>query len=315
MPITAFPQGVSSFGIPQVGSGTTIPASTGTYFFVDSTSGSSANSGLSPDRAVATIQQAIDKCTAAKGDVVVVMPGHAETVTATSIAINKSGITIVGLGNGSARPTLTYGAAAATITVSVANVTVKNIVHVANFDDVAVAYTLTTAKQFRVEGSEFLDTSSVLHFVSLVSTTTTDNAADGLAFVGNLVYGLAATDGPCVVVAGNILRLNISDNVVDKAVTNDAAHLVSLAAKAATGARIERNRCTFAALSNQSAGTLITGSGTASSGIVADNYVAQIDTSTALIATAGTKLSFIQNFMSGAADKSGTIFPAADDPA
>lgn len=315
MPSTNYPNGISSFGVPVFGSGAAIPATTGTYFFVSSTTGLSGNDGLSPSTPLATLQQAIDKTTAAKGDVVVVMAGHAETVTATSVALNKSGVQVVGLGTGSLRPTFTYGAAAATATVSAANVSVSNCRFIANFVNVVSAFTLTTAANFSLTDSELLDTSSILNFLALVTTSTTDNAADGLTFARNLVFGLAATDGPCVVVAGNVLRLNISDNTVDKACTNDAAHLVSLAAKAATGARILNNRCTFAALSSQATGTLITGSGTASSGIVGGNWVAQIDTTTALIATAGTKLSFIENYMSGAADKSGTIFPAADDPA
>jgi hypothetical protein len=312
MALTKYSNGVSSFGMPVLPG---LPPTTGSVFFVDSTTGAAGNGGLSPDNAVSTLDIAIGKCTANKGDIIIVMPGHAETVTATSVAADVAGVRIVGLGTGTLRPTFTYGAAAATITVSAANVSFSNLRFVANFLNVTTAFTVTTAKGFEVTDSEFLDTSSILNFLALVTTNSTANAADGLTFARNLVYGLAASDGPCVVVAGNILRLNISDNVVDKACTNDAAHLVSLAAIAATGARIERNRCTFAALSSQATGTLITGSGTASSGIVADNYVAQIDTTTALIATAGTKLSFIQNFVSGAADKSGTIFPAADDPA
>jgi hypothetical protein len=76
-----------------------------------------------------------------------------------------------------------------------------------------------------------------------------------------------------------------------------------------------RNTLTMKALASQSAGTLITGSSTTSSGIIADNYIYQIDTSTGLLATTGQKFGYIQNFMSGAADASGTVFPAADNPA
>jgi hypothetical protein len=78
--------------------------------------------------------------------------------------------------------------------------------------------------------------------------------------------------------------------------------------------RIIGNTLTLSALSSQSTGTLFTGSASTSSGICADNYVASIDTSTSILATTGTKISFIQNFMSGAADASGTVFPDADDP-
>mgnify|MGYP006139353905 CR=1 FL=1 len=47
-----------------------------------------------------------------KGDVIVVMPGHAETVSgAAGINCDVAGVSIVGLGRGAARPTITMSAA------------------------------------------------------------------------------------------------------------------------------------------------------------------------------------------------------------
>lgn len=316
MALTNFPAGVTSFGVPVMGSGN-VPTTTGTYFFVDGASGlgSSGNDGKSPTSAMATIQQAIDKCTAGKADVVIVMPGHTETVTATSLAVNKSGVSVVGLGSGTLRPTLTFGAAAATITVSAANTSFSNFRFVANFVDVVTAFTLTTAKGTSITDSEFIDTSAILNFLSCVTTNATNNDADGLTFSRNLVNSLPATDAAVISVLGNIARLTVTDNNVDKAATNDAGHLVTLSSKVATSTRILRNTLVMNALASQSTGTLLTGSSTACSGIVGGNWVYQIDTTAGLLATTGTKMGFIENYVSGAADKSGTLFPAADDPA
>jgi len=78
---------------------------TGAVFFVDSNTGSNSNDGKSPDTAFATLDFAIGNCTASKGDIIYLMPGHAETTTA--IAIDVAGVSIKGIGRGSARPTIT----------------------------------------------------------------------------------------------------------------------------------------------------------------------------------------------------------------
>ena len=67
MPITNFPYGVSSFGVPVMpGSGPW----TGTAFFVDPVNGSDSFDGKSPSRAFATLYKAHDACTSGKNDVV-----------------------------------------------------------------------------------------------------------------------------------------------------------------------------------------------------------------------------------------------------
>ena len=61
----------------------------GDRYFVDSNAGASTNDGKSEDRPLATLAQAIAKCTASNGDRIFLMPGHAETLTA-AIAMSSS---------------------------------------------------------------------------------------------------------------------------------------------------------------------------------------------------------------------------------
>lgn len=68
MPYTNFPDGVTSFGIPLIGSGP-IPPFTGKYFWVNETTGSDGNTGGAQDP-FATLTQALSKCTANQNDVV-----------------------------------------------------------------------------------------------------------------------------------------------------------------------------------------------------------------------------------------------------
>lgn len=317
MGVTNFPNGIASYGMPVVPSISSM-VRTGAVFFVcnaTNANGSNGNSGLSPSQPFATLQGAIDSCTANKGDTIYVMAGHAETVTATSIAINKAGISIIGTGNGTNRPTFTFGAAAATITVSKDNVLVANCRFVANFADVASAFTLTTAAECAVTDNDFLDTSSILNFLCCITTGATDNTADGITFNRNRVYSLPATDGAVISILSNTLRLTANDNVVDKAATNNAGHFITLSSKIVGGLQILRNVLTVVGATGATVGIFGTGSGSTSSGIIADNYVWSLDTTTALLFTASTGIRFLQNFLSGAVDKSGTLFPAADDPA
>lgn len=287
---------------------------TGTVRFVNSVIGNDANAGTDPQAPKATLQSAIDASTANKGDKILVMVGHAETVTATSINLNKAGVSVVCLGTGLDRPTFTFGAAAATITVSAANVAFVNGHFIANFVNVASAFT-TSAKDTQVIGNTFVDTSSILNFLCIVTTGSVDNASDGLSFNNNYVYGLATTDGACISVLGNLLRLTINDNIVDKAATNDAGHMVTLSSKIIGGARILRNVLTVVGSAGAAVGIFLTGSGSTSSGVVGFNNVWSLDTTGGLLMTASTGLRPMQNYLSGAVDKQGTLSPTADDPA
>ena len=133
MALTNFPDGVSSFGLPVVGSGSLPIASQ--YYFVHSGRGSDANEG-SFDNPFGTIDFAIGKCTANRGDVVVVLAGHAETlVAAGGITADIAGVSIIGCGNGADRPEITFGTATtASCLITAASVSIRNIVGIAGID-------------------------------------------------------------------------------------------------------------------------------------------------------------------------------------
>ncbi len=138
MGLTNFPNGLTSFGVPQMGG--TIPSTTGKYFFVDSVSGSNGNSGLDTLHPVATIDYAVGLCTANKGDVIIVMPGHNETiVSATSLVVDVAGVSIIGLGVNQSRPVLDYDNNSGSIEMDAANCRLSNIVLKASVTAVAVA--------------------------------------------------------------------------------------------------------------------------------------------------------------------------------
>lgn len=143
-------------------------------FFVNSATGTNgAGYGQNPDSPVATIDYAIGLCTASKGDVIYVMPGHAETISAAAgIAVDVAGVSIIGLGLGSLKPTVTFGTStAADINVSAANVRIKNL-RLVNDIDSLVNFLDLDADWFVGEDLDFVTSSTkeALGFVNIATT-------------------------------------------------------------------------------------------------------------------------------------------------
>ncbi len=109
--------------------------STGARFFVDSGSagaGDTVGNGRNPDKPFATLAYAFssDIPTASKGDIIYVMPGHAETLaTAAVLPMDIAGVKVLGLGWLGSKPTLTIttGDVAAPILISADDIIVDNI--------------------------------------------------------------------------------------------------------------------------------------------------------------------------------------------
>ena len=261
-----------------------------------------------------TVDAAISACTAGRGDVVYVTEGHTETVTATSIAHDVAGVTVIGLGSGQNRPTFTYGAAAATITISGANGGWVNCRFVANFLDVASAFTLGAAKGFTLQGNEFTETSSTLNFLSIVTTGATDNDADDLVVRDNLWIGLNTTPLAFISILAAESGLLAEDNSCFLDATS-GGEFITLAAKIISAARIRRNNHIVVGATGTTTGIFLTGSGTTSKGVIHDNFCSSLDTTTELMFTAGTGLDYFRNEYTGVADKSGYILPAIDSAA
>lgn len=197
---------------------------TGNIFFVDS-GASASGTGLSPEDPKTTIDAAINLCTASNGDIIFVMEGHAENLTAaTTINADVAGITIWGLGEGNAVPVLTTTAAAGSITVGAANVTIKNLRMEAGFaGGTTAAITIAAAgdgctlenivMRDTVAGSEFL-----LHVT--VATTVTDltiRKCDFRGLVGESMTNsiLFAGTSTWTTIEDTYIHVDSSDDTVD----------------------------------------------------------------------------------------------------
>ncbi len=317
-----FKDGISIRGLPvqMTHPGKVIWVSNASTLLYNQKGGSNSNDG-SFNAPYSTITRALSDVVANRGDVIMVKPGHAESVTAAAgIILSKAGVAIIGLGSGATRPTITFTTAnTATITVTASNVSVSNILFVGGFLNVAKVFDIANAQvatDFTVQQCEFRDSSGILNFVKIVSIGTTANISDGLWFVKNTVYGKATTPAAgttAVVTASAAARWNVSDNVIIHDVKlEDTPALIESGALDLTQLTVGKNVVFRANTTCSGTGHLMGSSSTACTGMVFDNYVKTLDVAAMLLIPTGTKLGFTNNLMSGTADTSGLLIPAAD---
>ncbi len=178
---------------------------TGNVFYVNSSTGSDvAGNGQNPDAPFATINYAVTQCTDNNGDLIIVMPGHTETIIAAGgITVDKIGVKIVGIGRGRNRPVINYTTSAAgTFLVSAANAWIENVV----FKPLGVASVVTavsvTAADATFNLCEFELANGTNQAVAGITTTA---AADRLTVQNCKFHGSnnAGTNAALVIVGGD----------------------------------------------------------------------------------------------------------------
>ena len=325
MPMTNYPQGfangLSVRGMPL------LQMQPGEVFWVNNSSvlnnnaigGSDGNPGTF-HKPFATLDYAIGRCKANRGDIIFVGRGHAETLTAAAaIALNVAGIAVVGLGAGSLRPTFTFTTVnSASITVAANDISIQNCLFISGVAALATVFdnaNAVVAKDFAIDNCEFRDSSTTLNIVRCFRSGTTANQADGFTFTNNKVASIMATPTAAttaVLSQAAQARFNLSGNSIHRtAALNNTATLLAMGANAHTQLTVANN-CSVTPNTGTTAGELISGGGTASDGLVSGNWVWHL-AATGLIAPVSTKLAFAENYCSitGAADKSPLLNPAA----
>ena len=123
----------------------------GNVWWVDSTIGSDSNSissgrGNYPHRPFATVAHAIAVAVANNGDIIVVAPNHAETITAAGGWTVPAGVQIIGYQADGDRPQITFSTATtASILMSGANASIKGIIGIGGIASLANPFNVTAA--------------------------------------------------------------------------------------------------------------------------------------------------------------------------
>lgn len=311
-----FPGGITIRGVPlqQAQPGKVFWVSNATTLQVGEKGGSDGNKGtfIAP---FGTLDYAVGQCTANRGDVIFVKPGHAETIsTATALALDVAGIAIVGLGVGSNRPTFTLDTAtSATIGVSAANITVKNCIFTANFADIVAVFTTTTAKNFALDGCYIKATATNMNFLNVVDTNATSNDTDGLYIDAcKWIEPDLATLG-FVKMDGTNADITFTNNICVLGVNNNVASFFAIATgKVITSANVGNNLLYRLNTDTATGGAMITTDGSTNSGMIYRNFVQTADTAGEVLVTASSGFGFFENRESGVAGATGYALPTAD---
>ncbi len=167
----------------------------GKVFFVGSVTGSATASGRSPILPLTTLNLAVAKCTANAGDVIYLLPKHAETIStaALSPALSVAGVRVIGLGEGEQRPTFTLTHVDAEVDVSAADVSLKNILIKTGVDSQKIMLDINST-DCRVEDCEFREGSALQSLVAIDITGAGANACDRAKIVNCRIVQTA--DGP-----------------------------------------------------------------------------------------------------------------------
>jgi hypothetical protein len=276
----------------------------GDIYYVDGTNGSASGSGTSWRTALSTIDAAINKCTANKGDVIFVAPWHTESVAnATTIVMDTAGVSLIGICQGNQRPTITLGTAtAATIPVSAGNCRISGIKIISDLADVAAGITASNAADgLQVDNCILTDGAAAKELVIGVSLAA---ACDGCRIINNQFY---TTDGgdcaSAIKMVGESARTVISGNYI---FGDYSAACIDGSTAAQTIVTITNNDLRNA---DAAVGATISLHAT-STGIVTLNR-SQGGKDIVSCITAAAAMT-VENYSSGEVSKSGIIDPAVD---
>ena len=186
---------------------------TGARWFVHSGTGTDgAGYGQNPDSPTATLDYAIGLAAASQGDIIYVMPGHNETITAaTSCVIDKIGLTIIGLGRGSNRPTFDFDNVSGSIEMDAAACRLSNVILNASIDDIVVAINVDAHDceidnclfNWEETGDEFITTINISAFDR---THIHDCVFDTEEASAGATDAITLTDANDTIIEGNVFR-------------------------------------------------------------------------------------------------------------
>lgn len=274
----------------------------GNVLYVHSGTGTSTGPGFSPEAPYSTIDAAINATTATNGDVILVLPGHAETITgAAGFALDVAGVSVIGLGEGESRPVVTFTTStAATATISGANCVVRNIVFKNDIDAQVVMIPVTGAGS-GVDGCEFLEGSAKQWAIAV-------DLGEDRTFCTNSYFKSVATGADCAIkVSAAKDRIRIVGNEVFGDFNDACIH--NPTGNVATRILVKDN-----VLTNLQSGDHAIEFVSAVTGVIQRNTV------NSTLAAVGTRTAIdpgacycIENYGSdGVGDVSGVLNPAAD---
>lgn len=247
-----------------------------------------------------TIAAAISACTASRGDVIFVDQQYTETRT-TAITVNKAGVSIIGMGAGMLRPTITGNGTIDVFDVTSANVTIANFIFPAPSTD-----DQTSDINVAAAGCSILNTYHI-------GSTTAKNKTDIITVASGgddlLVEGVRAYNTVVDCVSWLSLEAAVARPVIrDCVVMGQFSTGVLMDEATATLCSVQRN-----IFKNTKAATAVVTFTTGNStGVMSDNRCSGRHTTIASNIVPGTGMDFFENYVVEEAALNGLYIPAQD---
>ena len=185
----------------------------GNIWWVDSGVGNdSGGADGSITKPFATIDYAVGRCTANNGDIILVAPGHSETIAAAGgIDLDVAGISVIGLGNGRERPTIAFTATGSDIDVDAANIYIENLhIDMTGIDAVAGGIDVNAA-DFSLIGCDILMADSGGQATRGIVGAT---EADRMKIIGNTIRSTTAGAASAVNLVGTADGVTVAHNYI-----------------------------------------------------------------------------------------------------
>jgi len=255
-------------------------------------------SGGTFSRPFRTIDFAVGQCTANRGDIIIVLPGHTEDIaSSTSLVIDVAGVAIVGLGSGSLQPELNFSTTSGSIEMDAANCALVNLNIKADLTAVVVGVNVD-ANNCTIQGCTFDYANTGDDFVTMIDI---DNVNGAAVIDCRLIAEDAAG-------CAEAIRLDNCDNVIiennhiygdftDGAIIGEGASGVNLTI---------RNNTIYN--SDTTAGFLVD-LNVAFTGLLIGNRMGTLFATAPETAVDPGSLLCLENYVANAVDESGTIVP------
>jgi hypothetical protein len=261
-------------------------------------------------RIVSTLASALGQCRANKGDTVIVLPGHSESVTAgTALSALVAGTNIIGFGRGSDMPTFRWTNTAGQWALDDANVLIRGLrLRLEGANGITKAILITAADVCIRECDIEVASGATAKSTIAIEVGTGGARAE---VVGCRLRGTAThnvTDGIKVVAAVDGVRIVGNDMVFSATAGNGLVHFTA----AATNTVVAKNHMYN---THTSSTACVAYDNVAVDGLLAYNVMATLNdgTATAQGATfgAGALIRCVENYSVDEPKKSGVLTPAA----
>ncbi len=255
-----------------------------------STGSDAAGYGANPDAPFATWVYAV--AAASAGDTIFLLPGHAETIGATSaaaITLALAGLKTIGLGGRTLKPQILIDAYSDTyVSITAADTVLQNMTFKAGHEDIAMAVNVAAAG-VEIRNCNLEENVATENFLIAILTT---NAADDLVIEGCFITTVDGAETEAIEIVGACNRVIIRNNYIKGAYSVSA---VSATTAACLDMQIVGNRIINTLAGDDLAGCVDLYA--ASTGMIANNMLYMEDNTDILTAVDAGNLGRIENYV------------------